>query len=411
MGNGSDALIPQATWGSAPPRGHVAQFARENTAGILNRAADRRTTKLASAARISLDALCDPIPSLLNILALQIESAPDVDCLARIGKRARDSGKYLLRHDLGASAMTRYLTSINDLLSRRIIELALSRCGQPPTQWCWMIMGSQARCEQTFCTDQDNGIIFAAPDRQDTDRLRRWFQPFAESINADLAACGMSLCKGGIMAGNAACCLSLDEWRDRFSTWMRIPDPDALLNATIYFDFRIIHGDAELGDDLRDAVLRMAPTSSTFLYLMSLNALQVDVPIGFIREFVTDHGRGTQRSLDMKKSGVRLFVGAARILALAAGCRETGTVDRLRAAGPAAGFSPADIDAVVQAFNQMQGFRMHSQTLDASDDAGEDRNRLMPADLNSLDRKILRACFEQARLIQLRLRTRFAREQ
>jgi CBS domain-containing protein len=402
-----DAPIARST----TPRRLAARFSPQPSGESFLREIDRRATLHGSEERASLEELCDPIHSLLNILALQIESAPDVDCLARVGKKARDRGRNLLRHEIGARALTRYLTTINDLLSRRIIELALLRFGQPPTRWCWMAMGSQARREQTFSTDQDNGIIFAAEDQRDADRLKPWFLAFAQAINLDMAACGMRLCKGGIMAGNPQCCLSLEEWRERFSTWMRIPNADALLYATIHFDFRIVYGDETLGEDLRDTVLRRAPESSTFLHLMSLNALQVDVPIGVIREFVTDRGKGAKRSLDIKKAGVRLFVDAARIMALAAGCRETSTVGRLRAAGPAAGLSQHDIDAVVQAFDQMQGFRMHAQKLDGDDDVADECNRLMPADLNPLARKILRSCFEQARLIRLRLRLNFAREQ
>jgi CBS domain-containing protein len=149
----------------------------------------------------------------------------------------------------------------------------------------------------------------------------------------------------------------------------------------------------------------MTPDCSTLLHLMAQNALSVDIPIGFFREFVTDRGKGANRTLDLKTVGVRLFVDAARIMALAVGCSATGTADRLRAAGPAIGLGHQDIEALVQAFNQMQGFRLRSQGLDRSDDC----NRLAPASLNPLERKILRECFVQARVLQQRLKLGFIR--
>jgi CBS domain-containing protein len=57
------------------------------------------------------------------------------------------------------------------------------------------------------------------------------------------------------MASNPQWCLTLDEWKEQFSTWIRIPQPDALLNATIFFDFRPLFGKAELADAMRRHLL------------------------------------------------------------------------------------------------------------------------------------------------------------
>jgi CBS domain-containing protein len=124
----------------------------------------------------------------------------------------------LQKHELGSATITGYLSAINDLLTRRSIECALSRFGQAPAPWYWIVMGSQARGEQGFSTDQDNGIVFGAADTADADRLRLWFLPFAQAINRDLDALATTLCKGGIMPGNETCCLSLGEWQERFAT-------------------------------------------------------------------------------------------------------------------------------------------------------------------------------------------------
>jgi CBS domain-containing protein len=95
-------------------------------------------------------------------------------------------------------------------------------------------MGSEGRFEQTFHTDQDNGLIFSAESPREAEDLRRLFLPMAKEVNQNLDLCGIPHCTGGIMAGNAECCLSLEEWKERFYGWIRTPDQQALINATIF---------------------------------------------------------------------------------------------------------------------------------------------------------------------------------
>ena len=75
--------------------------------------------------------------------------------------------------------------------------------------------------------------------------MRELFVPFAQEVNRRLADCGFPLCRGEVMAGNPAWCLSLEEWRDRFIDWVRRPDPQALLNPGKVFPQ--LHRCAELG--------------------------------------------------------------------------------------------------------------------------------------------------------------------
>jgi hypothetical protein len=72
----------------------------------------------------------------------------------------------------------------------------------------------------------------------------------------DLDKCGFPLCKGNIMASNPELCLTLEEWEERFARWVRTPEPQALLNATIFFDFRPLYGRFNLAHRLRLSLLR-----------------------------------------------------------------------------------------------------------------------------------------------------------
>lgn len=77
------------------------------------------------------------------------------------------------------------------------------------------------------------------------------------------------------MASNPALCLTPEGWQQRFEDWMDEPDPQALLNASIFFDFRVISGNRALGDRLREWLNRKAGKNLAFLRLMAANALQV----------------------------------------------------------------------------------------------------------------------------------------
>ena len=105
--------------------------------------------------------------------------------------------------------------------------------------------------------------------------------PFARAVNATLDACGFPLCEGGIMARNQKWCLSAAEWRVRFGEWIRNPDPEALLNADIFFDFRALWGKGELADDLRAWLSAVAADAQGFLRMMARNALESRPPLGF----------------------------------------------------------------------------------------------------------------------------------
>ena len=57
------------------------------------------------------------------------------------------------------------------------------------------------------------------------------------------------------MAGNRSWCLSLADWQNRFSSWMEVPEPEAIMHSAIFFDFRPVYGSYDLADSLRNWLL------------------------------------------------------------------------------------------------------------------------------------------------------------
>ncbi len=188
------------------------------------------------------------------------------------------------------------------------------------------------------------------------------------------------------------------------SGWIRANSPQALLDATIYFDFRAIYGEEELADRLQEWVLKRVPGENLFLRLMATNATQVEPPIGFIRDFTFDKNPDFPHTIDLKTNGARLFVDAARILALANGVAATGTAQRLRALAERGKLGRDDIHAVIDGFFFIQQLRLRNQQAGASEGAA---NRIDPDKLNELDRLVLREAFKQAKKLQGRLQLEY----
>lgn len=335
----------------------------------------------------------------LRQIRASIEGAENIEALQRASRDIRQLALNLIAQGIGAEQLTQFISALNDALTARIIGLAESRQELYGIDYAWLAFGSEGRHEQTLSSDQDNGIIYVAPENGDRQALKQRLLAFAKNVNEDLAACGFPLCKGNIMASNPELCLTLDEWRNRFSDWIREPDPQALLNASIFFDFRVLRGNERLGDQLRAWLNRSAKGNTTFLRMMAVNALQVAPPLGRIRDFVLDED-GT---LDLKKYGARLFVDVARIFALRADVNSSSTVQRLRQAGAKMGMQAEELAAIIDGFHFIQLLRLRSQHLDTEHDAPGD-NRVNPDTLNELDRRILKEAFRQARKLQLRLK-------
>lgn len=328
-----------------------------------------------------------------------VDHASGSDELVRAAADIRALASNLLAQGIAAGQLIQLIATLNDRLCARVLDLEAKRHDLSGIHICWIALGSEGRLEQTFSTDQDNGIIF----RSDLDgaEVRHCLLPFASAVNAELDRCGFPLCKGGIMAGNPQWCLSEEEWRSAFDGWNRNPLPQALLHSTIFYDFRAVWGDESLATALRTWLAEQVQDNQRFLRAMAANALESRPPLGFFADFVTSGKGGERNTIDLKAEGTRPFTDAARILALASACTLTNTAERLRQSGERARMPREEIDAMVEAFHYIQLLRLRHQLQD--DANGANPNRIDPDGLNELDRRILKEALRQARKLQRRI--------
>src|SRR6266496_379917 len=177
-------------------------------------------------------------------LASEVRRAADVSALVQCAADIRALSYSLVVQGLAASQLTRMISSLNDQITARLLELFAPQFNLAGLALCWLGMGSEGRYEQTIATDQDNGLIFAPNDPAAApDAVRERLLPFARAINEALDRCGCPLCKGGVMAMNPRWCASLAEWKESFANWIDRGDPTSLLAASIFFDFRALWGE------------------------------------------------------------------------------------------------------------------------------------------------------------------------
>ena len=345
----------------------------------------------------------------LRQIGQTIRHASRLEDLQKSAEDIRHMAHNMMAQGVAAEQLTQLISTFNDLLTERVIELESAASGIDTSpisgHLCWMALGSEGRFEQTLSTDQDNALIFTVPAGMTANAMREMILPIARRINETLALCGFPLCKGEIMASNPKWCLSQEEWQNTFSSWIEGGSPAALLHASIFFDFRTLYGNHALTENLRNWLANAAKSNSRFLHMMAANALRNRPPLGVVRDFVL----GKEHTLDLKINGITPFVDAARIFGLASGVKETNTVQRLRLSGTHLNVPVSEVDAWIDAllFIQVLRLRHHDEVSAHNPSAGELDNLIDPEKLNELDRRILKESFRQARKLQSKLALEF----
>jgi CBS domain-containing protein len=338
----------------------------------------------------------------LKQVGTSIRAASNIDTLKMVSQDIRRFARNLLSQGVQARQLTSLISHLNDVLTQRLLELKATEHGIDLAPLCWLALGSEGRSEQTIATDQDNALIL--PDGTG-DSQRRAILAFAHDVNLALDACGYPLCRGGVMAGEPSCCLTVREWRERFSHWIEHGAPQDVVNASIYFDLRPLAGYEQVALDLKAEVFEAARRTPRFLKQLAQNALSHDAPLNWLGGIDVDE-RGT---LDLKLQGTAIFVDTARLYSLARGTVLTSTRERLESAGTLMGLAPSEYQGWAGGFEFLQMLRLRVQLEDRDAARLAEPNRLAIASLNEIDRRILKESLRVARSLQQRLRLDYER--
>ncbi len=299
----------------------------------------------------------------------------------------------LIKEGAKAGNITQMIAILNDHILERMLTLLEQELGPAPLPYCWLLMGSEGRREQTFKTDQDNAILYADPaDDTEKEAAEIYFKEFAARAIDHLVNCGYPLCPGEIMATNPKWCQPLSVWKGYFRNWIGAPDPAELLNATIFFDFRAGYGDASLARELRKHLNQKAQEKDIFLYHLARQCMSTRVPLSFFKSFIVDKDGAHKNQLDIKRQGLTPFVNFARVLALKHGINETNTLARLKALFDGE-FINRDIwSSTNDAYELQMQQRLIHQLRQIEEGILPD-NHINPEQLSELDRRMLKDAF------------------
>lgn len=360
----------------------------------------------------------DQVVGLINAMALpqvrgrsplslvhQIRNAKLPEELNTVQKQLPSVVQGLFQEGYAPEHIVAYVAHVNDAVLDTMIHFALQRLGPPPRAFAFIVLGSEGREEQTLSIDQDNGIVYDdAVDDQDSDaEAATYFANLGALVCTWLDQAGVRYCNGKIMANNPAWCQPISKWLSNFKGWIDNHEPKDLMHANIFFDFRMVHGEARLEHSLRDHLfVYMKDRGDGFFSAMARHLLIDPPPLGFFRNFIVEAKGKNKNTLDIK-SVMNMVVGFARLLSLQEGIRDTNTLRRLDALGAAEILEPDELASVRRAYTYMYDLRLHHQleVLDKPD------NNINPYSLSKVDQDILRAVFAQVAALQKRIRRRF----
>ena len=313
-----------------------------------------------------------------------------LDGLREVKAAQIDLAEELMAEGVEAPEIQAVLTYVNRDLHVRLIKANLAAMkdeglGDPPVEFCFIVMGSAGRGESYVYPDQDNGIILDDYADADHDHNDGWFIDLAERVTADLDAVGFPLCKGNVMATNPVWRKTRTQWQSQLAAWSKKRNAVALRLCDIFFDFRSVYGVSGLAVELRDYVTDLAKSNAGFLRELHHDDDESGVGLGLFHRFVTEkNDPANLGKVNLKSSGTLPLVQAARLMALREGIRETSTIARLDALRALGIIDDDRFEALSAAFTHVTFLMLRRQIADFSAGAAVS-NYVHPDTLSELE--------------------------
>jgi len=330
----------------------------------------------------------------------EIEHQQDVAGLAVASRKVTQIIGLLLKEGARAANITPVVTEISDRIVRRVLEIAERKFGAAPLRYAWLALGSEGRREQIFRTDQDNALLLDdSVDPEVAEAGRRWAAEVGAFAKETLIACGFPACPAGVMAANPLWCQPLRVWRKYFGDWIQNPAGRSPIQSSIFFDFRVIHGDPLLGDRLRDHIVAQIEDQPLFLNFIVNRIVTNRPPIGFFGSFVVEKSGEHKDQLNLKARGINPLIDLMRFFALEKGIRATSTLERIDALRETHSVVREFADELKQALDFLLLLRVHSQFRQMTDGA-EINNFITPSRLTNLEKRTIKEAFQLISRVQ-----------
>jgi CBS domain-containing protein len=337
------------------------------------------------------------------LIRAAIESAQSIDELAIASQLLKPSLVEL--HDNGipslhvAGLMSAIVTSI---LTR---ILTLSSSVDHPVDHSWLILGSMARGEPLPASDVDTAIVWAdQPGKTDvTDQIIS----NAKHVLELMEKCGIEKCSNGANADNTLFSRSRSAWIEVSSAWLTDPNrAGALLLSSIAADNQPVTQPI-LGRTIMENI-RETTRSHDYLTDALRFALAKKPPIGFVKNFIVDHGGENRGELNLKEGGLAPISSLARWLAIAEGDVRGGTLERLQRASESGLLRGEESEILTSAFTNIHQL-VFDEEITAIRAGRRPNPWISPNSLDSLTRRHLRETFRAISGVQSNVESNWTR--
>jgi CBS domain-containing protein len=337
-----------------------------------------------------------------SALIKRLRKEEDPSKWSSIRNQAEDIVKDYLEKELSVELVSNFITEINDTLIDKAIEYALEKVPEAKgVEFAWLSLGSEGREEQLLRTDQDNAILFKG--NGNSASHQKIILEVAQVVNSILAESGFEECPAGIMAKNPMYCQSLAVWKKYFRKWIQSPDPQSVMNATIFFDFRKVYGSDKLVQELQHFLIDEIGNEHIFLNHLAANALQNPPPLSFFKKFLVEKSGEHIDQFDIKKRAMMPLSDIARVLILQYRILDIqNTSERYLKLGKIDLKNKELYDEAAQAYRMM--IRIRAKYGLKNSDSGR---FIDIEDMNKLEKQILRSAFTPIKELQEMMETRF----
>ena len=316
--------------------------------------------------------------------------------------------KALLESGARVESVTRIMTAVSDAVLLRLLALAEAELGPPPLPFAFVVLGSEAREEQTLATDQDNAVIYADAEPEQAAAAREYFLRLGEKVCGWLDLVGYTRCKGEVMASNPKWCKPLAQWREFYGSCVTVAEPQNLHDVNVFLDMRLVHGEPGFVSGLRNALYQMLDTGGrdAFFFHLAQTTLRFKAPRGFFGNIQLE-SIGDHAAFNIKTAIIPL-VNFARLYALCHRLPETNTLDRLTKLRDHGILLPSSHDELAQAYTALMQLRLTHQAAQTGRDEPPD-NLINLGDLTQIERSMLKKIFADITVFQARMEMDFAR--
>lgn len=332
----------------------------------------------------------------------------DVAEMAKIRNRAEKLLKYYLENEVAMDFVANIISEINDIIIERAVQLAVKKHSPnypeaAKKKFCFLSMGSEGREEQLLRTDLDNAIVFEDVPKEKIQEIQGYMLLIAQEVIETLMACGFQPCPADMMANNPKWCQPISVWKTYFSDWILSPNQQALLNATIFFDYRPIFGYKQLAEELTEHIYQEVGDRTIFLNFLAKNALLNPPPLGFFRNFLVEKSGEQKDKFDIKLRAMMPLADIARLMVLSH--RVVGINNTFKRFEKLAELEPNYTELLLEAGKAYE-ILMRMRAIEGLK-SGNSGRYIHPENLGKLQRQLLKNTFAPIDELQKIMRIRF----